>query len=263
MVKVIRTDQELECPDIDDALHQLGVELVLLPDGVSEHDLVQESRDADLILMCYTPITAAVIGAAKTLKGIIKYGVGIDAIDIPAAMARRIPVVNIPEYAERTVAEGAFGLLIALAKRLVPMSREMQSQGWLWPTPTWLGTDIADKTVGLIGVGRIGRHMARITGAGFGARVLGYDPNVSAADTTAAGIEKFSDLHTMLPECDFVSIHCVLNDATRHLIGKAELDMMKPTSCLINVSRGAIVDEMALRDALARRPDCWCRSRRL
>ena len=82
-------------------------------------------RDADLLLMCYTPVPAHVIAAAGKLKGIVKYGVGIDAIDIAAAMARGIPVVNVPEYAEETVAEGAFALMIALAKKLMPIRREM------------------------------------------------------------------------------------------------------------------------------------------
>lgn len=130
-VKIVRTDRELECPHIDAGLRARGAELVLLPDGVGEDELAAEIRDADLLLMCYTPITARIIGAAPRLKGIVKYGVGIDAIDIEAAKARRIPVVNIPEYAEETVAEGAFALMIALAKKLMPIQNAMQSEGWV------------------------------------------------------------------------------------------------------------------------------------
>ena len=137
-------------------------------------------READLLLMCYTPVTARVIEAAETLKGIVKYGVGIDAIDIAAAMARGIPVVNVPEYAEETVAEGAFALMIALAKKLMPITREMEARGWAWPTPRWMGIDLAGRTLGLVGVGCIGRSMARMA-AGFRMRILGYDPHVSAA----------------------------------------------------------------------------------
>src|SRR5207253_10497956 len=124
-LKAVRTDRELECPQIDAGLHALGCDLVLLADGVSEDDLIAATRDADLLLMCYTPVTARVIAAAKTLKGNVKYGVGIDAIDIAAAMARGIPVVNVPDYAEGTVAEGAFALMMALAKKLQPIGREM------------------------------------------------------------------------------------------------------------------------------------------
>src|SRR5262249_42333898 len=159
-------------------------------------------------------------------KGIVKYGVGIDAIDIDAAKARGVPVVNIPEYAERTVAEGAFMLMLALAKKLAPMHVAMRRDGWLWPTQAWLGSGIAGKTVGLVGVGRIGRSIAQMAGSGFQARVLGYDPHVAEAPMRAAGIEKRADLHAMLAECDMVSIHCVLNTQTRGLIGERELRAM-------------------------------------
>src|SRR5438552_165684 len=168
--KVVRTDRELECPGIDAGLRARGCEVMTLPDGVSEDALIAAVRDADLILMCYTPLTARVIDAAAGLKGIVKYGVGIDAIDIAAAARRAIPVVNVPEYAEQTVAEGAFALMIALMKKLMPIGREMARNGWAWPTPRWLGLDLAGRTLGLVGVGRIGSSMARMA-TGFGMRV--------------------------------------------------------------------------------------------
>jgi D-3-phosphoglycerate dehydrogenase len=249
-IKVVRTDRELECPHVDAALRDKGIDLVLLPDNVDDERLVRETRDADLILMCYTPISARLIENAVKLKGIVKYGVGIDAIDIEAAKARKIPVVNIPEYAEETVAEGAFALMIALAKKLIPLNDAMQRDGWAWPTASWIGIDLAEKTVGLVGTGRIGRSMARMTGAGFRARVLGFDPKVSHGTMREHGIEKYDDLHAMLAQCDFVSIHAVLNEDTHHLIGEKELARMKADAFIINVSRGAIVDEAALLVAL-------------
>jgi D-3-phosphoglycerate dehydrogenase len=248
--KAVRTDSELECPEIDRVLRDRGCTLVLLPDGISEDELAREVRDADLLLMCYTPITAKVINGAEHLKAIVKYGVGIDAIDIEAAKARGIPVVNVPEYAEETVAEGAFALMIALAKRLVPIHTAMQREGWVWPVGEWRASDIAGKTVGLVGTGRIGRSMARMAGAGFRARMLGYDPYVDAATMQAHGIEKCDDLNAMLGQCDFVSLHMVLNGETRHIISAAELAAMMPSAFLINVSRGALVDEAALLAAL-------------
>jgi D-3-phosphoglycerate dehydrogenase len=190
-----------------------------------------------------------VIAAADKLKGIVKYGVGIDAIDIPAAIARGIPVVNVPEYAEETVAEGAFALMIALAKRLMPIGREMAAKGWAWPTPQWMGLDLSGRTLGLIGTGRIGRSIARMA-AGFRMRVIGFDPHVPAETMRAGGIEQIADLHALLAASDAVSIHAVLNDETRNLIGGLELGLMKPSAFLINVSRGAIVDEAALVVAL-------------
>src|SRR5262245_12051854 len=162
--------------------------------------------------MCYSPVTAGVLDQAARLKGIVKYGVGIDAIDMEAAGRRRIPVVNVPEYAEETVAEGAFALLIALAKRLRPIGREMDERGWAWPEPRWMGTELSGKTLGLVGVGRIGRALARMAGAGFRMRVLGYDPYVAADEMASAGAAKRGDLRAMLRECDFVSVHCVLNE---------------------------------------------------
>jgi D-3-phosphoglycerate dehydrogenase len=236
-VRIVRTDRELELPGVDAALRGHGHELVLLPEEVTETELAAATADATLLLMCYTPITRRVIEGARQLKGIVKYGVGIDAIDLAAARERGIPVVNVPEYAEETVAEGAFALMIALARKLKPLQRAMDLQGWVWPTGEWLGSDLAGKTVGLVGLGRIGSAFARMAAA-FRMRVLSYDPYVPTAT--------YRNLHAMLAESDFISIHCVLNDETRHLIGEAELRAMKPGAFLINVSRGAIVDETAL-----------------
>src|SRR4051812_25713593 len=187
--KAVRTDRELECPDIDAGLRDAGGEIALLPEGVGEDELIAAVHDADLLLMCYTPVTARVIAAADNLKGIVKYGVGIDAIDIPAAIARRIPVVNVPEYAEETVAEGAFALMIALVKRLMPIGREMAEKGWAWPTPQWQGLDLAGRTLGLVGAGRIGRSMARMA-AGFRMRVIGYSPHTPDDELRRAGIAR-------------------------------------------------------------------------
>jgi D-3-phosphoglycerate dehydrogenase len=235
MARIIRADRELEMREVDAALRRAGHELVLVPENT---DLVAVIGEADLLLMCYTPVTAQVIDAAKKLRGIVKYGVGIDAIDIPAARRRGIPVVNIPAYAEETVAEGAFALLMALAKKLKPLQKAMEKDGWAWPTPRWMGEDLAGKTVGVIGMGRIGTAFARMAGA-FRMRVLSVEKENTAQERQAT-----------LAQCDFVSIHCVLNDSTRGLIGEAELRAMKPSAFLINVSRGAIVDEAALLRAL-------------
>jgi len=243
VARIVRTDRELELAGVDAALRADGHELVLLPDGVSEDVLIREVEQARLLLMCYTPITRPVIENASKLKGIVKYGVGIDAIDLAAARERGIPVANVPEYAEETVAEGAFALMMALARKLKPLQRAMEGGGWAWPTGEWLGSDLAGKTVGLVGLGRIGSAFARMAAA-FRMRVLAYDPYVR---NTAP------DLRAMLAESDFVSIHCVLNEETRHLIGERELRAMKPTACLINVSRGAIVDEAAMLRALVER----------
>ena len=249
-MKIVRTDMELEVPLVDKTLVEWGHDLVLLPDGISEEGLCKELEDCYLLLMCYTPITEKVINSAPRLKGIVKYGVGIDAIDIPAAHKRGIPVINIPEYAEETVAEGAFALLIALAKKIPSLQTTMKEEEWVWPTSQWLGSDIAGKTVGIIGCGKIGSSMARMAGAGFRANVIGYDPYKSLEELSEKGITKYDDLHSLLNESDFVSLHVALDDNAKHIIGKDEFAEMKPSAILINSARGALVDEMALLEAL-------------
>lgn len=252
-MKIVRTDMELETPFVDQTLREKGHDLVLLPDGVSEKILMKEMEDCEILLMCYTPITKKIIDSAKRLKAIVKYGVGIDAIDIPAANAQGIVVVNIPEYAEETVAEGAFAMLISLAKKLPALQKQMKSNAWVWPSQDWLGLDIAEKTLGIIGCGKIGSSMARMAGLGFRAKVIGYDPSKSREELTQKGIEKYDDLLEMIRECDFISVHAVLNKETKHLIGAKEFAVMKKNTIIINSARGALIDEMALVDALEKK----------
>jgi D-3-phosphoglycerate dehydrogenase len=234
-------------PRVDAALRAAGAAVVLLPETVSDDDLARELADADLLLMCYRRIDSHAIARAARLRAIVKYGVGIDAIDLAAARERGIPVANVPLYAEETVAEGAFALLMALFKRFKPIHAAMQSDGWIWPEARWLAHDLAGKTLGIVGVGRIGSSMARMASA-FRMRVLGYDPYV-----TTMPAERRDDLGAMLAESDAVSVHCVLNAETRQLLGAAEIARMKPSAFLVNVSRGEIVDEAALLDALRER----------
>lgn len=249
-VRIVRTDAEIECPDIDTALLNAGAELVLLEGGIDAASLYDAVSSADLLLMCYTPITASVIHNARQLKGIVKYGVGIDAIDINAATAAGIPVVNVPEYAEQTVAEGAFCLMLSLMKRLLPMHKAMQQKGWFDPTSQWLANDISGKCVAVIGTGRIGCAFARMAGMGFGADVIGYDPNVSTEVMATMGIRKVDHLHALLNKADVVSMHNVLSPDTHAMIGPEEFSAMKRNPVFINVSRGALVDESALLIAL-------------
>jgi D-3-phosphoglycerate dehydrogenase len=251
--KAVRTDRANECSRIDEGLRAAGCDLLNFPDGVSEDVLLEAARAADLLVVCYAPVTARVIAAAEKLKGIVKYGVGIDNIDIAAAQARNIPVVNVPDYAEETVAEGAFALMTALMKKVTLINRAMLKDGWVYPDSQWRGCDLAGRTLGLVGVGRIGRSMARMAGKGFRMRVLGYSPRTNAKAMAEAGVEKRDDLRHMLGECDVVSIHAALKPDTRHLIGYPELCAMKSSAYLVNTARGEIVDEAALLRALRER----------
>jgi len=246
--KVVRTDRELQMPQVDRVLREAGAQLVLLADGTPEDELAREVTDADLLLMCYARISRRVIAGAPKLKAIVKYGVGIDAIDLDAAREHGVPVVNVPAYAEETVAEGAFALLMALFKRFKPIHQAMQTEGWAWPEPRWLAGDLSGKTLGLVGLGRIGRSMARMAAA-FRMRVLAYDPHL-APQALPPGVQRCDALDPLLAASDAVSIHCVLNAQTRHLIGAVQLARMRPEAFLVNVSRGEIVDEAALLHAL-------------
>ncbi len=247
---LLRTDAELQMGDSLRADFDQLVEIRTAEDD-QETTIVRHAPAADLIFTCYAPITKRVIDAAPKLRGIVKYGVGVDSIDLDAATARGIPVVHCPDYGTETVADHAFALLIALARRLAAIDRAMQQHGWLWPEPAYMATDLHEKTLGLIGFGRIGKAMAR-RGTGFGMRLLAYDPYVEQDANLLPGLE-FASLDDVISQADFLSLHCVLTSETRGIIGRAELCRMKNSAFLIDVSRGALVDEEALADAVRTR----------
>ena len=205
--KILRTDAELFI--IEQYLDELAaVADVVTTQSTDEDALALEATDAEIILTCYTAITEKVIEAAKNLKGIVKYGVGTDAIDIEAATQRGVMVINCPDYGSDTVADHAFALLIALARRIPVLERVMQKNAWAWPAAEYLGVDLSGKTIGLVGFGRIGRCMAR-RAEGFSITRLATDPYVDFAIFDEYGVQS-AGLDEMLERSDFVSIHCVL-----------------------------------------------------
>jgi (R)-1-hydroxy-2-aminoethylphosphonate ammonia-lyase len=244
---LLRTDADLNMGDSWPAELRKSLRLVTAPDAGLE-TLVGLAPEADLIFTCYDPITAEVIAAAPRLRGIVKYGVGTDSIDLESAAAHGIPVAHCPDYGTDTVADHALALLIAVARKIPAIDRDMQTSGWLWPEDRYCGVDLAGKTLGLVGFGRIGKAMAR-RGGGFGMRRLVYDPYVPH-DTAGWGDLALVALEEVLEEADFLSMHCVLTPETRHLIGPDQLGRMKQSAILVNVSRGALVDPSALVEAL-------------
>ena len=245
--KILRTDAELFI--IEQYLKELSpLAQVTTTERTDEDGLAEAARDVDLILTCYINITAKVIESAANLKGIVKYGVGTDSIDIAAASRRGVMVVNCPDYGTETVADHAFALLIALARRIPELDRAMRERAWIWPAPEWFGVDLAGKTLGLVGLGRIGRAMAR-RARGFGMTLLAADPYVDRRAALDSGVAPVG-LDELLSRADFISIHCVLTPETKGLIGEQAFKRMKKTAYLIDVSRGAIVDEEALFEAL-------------
>jgi D-3-phosphoglycerate dehydrogenase len=245
--KILITDDEVHVENIINDL--AAVADVAKCENNKEETLVKAAKDADLIMVsCFTSISAAVLKSAKNLKAVLKYGVGIDNIDLDAATQKGILVVNCPEYGSDTIAEHAFALIICLAKKLLQIDALMREKGWLWPSTELLGTELLGKTLGLIGFGRIGRAMA-FKALGFGMKLNIYDPYVSS-DLVRDFKTEFVSLDTLLQDSDVVTIHCTLTSETENLVGAAELKKMKKTAFLIDVSRGAIIEEKALLTAL-------------
>jgi glyoxylate reductase len=224
----------------------------LWPDEIPpSHEIILERvRGADGLLCLLTDrIDAEVMDAAGPgLKVISNCAVGVDNVDVPAANARSIPVGNTPGVLTDATADFTFALLMAAARRVVEGERQVRSGGWkTWSLDYMLGADFADATLGLVGFGRIGRAVAR-RAAGFGMRIIFSDPNPAAPEPGVDAAQV--DFETLLRESDFVSLHTPLNDETRGLMNATAFAKMKPTSVLVNTSRGPVVDQSALYDAL-------------
>jgi glyoxylate reductase len=234
-----------------DAIRQ-SCDVDLWPDDLPppRDAVLQRVRGCDGVLSLLTDrIDAEVMDASSCLRVISNYAVGFDNIDVAAADERRIQVGNTPGVLTETTADLAFTLLLAAARRVVEADRYVRSGEWrTWGATLLLGQDVHHATLGLIGLGRIGREMAK-RARGFDMRVLYLDPTRQEDVERELGVEP-ADLDTLLSRSDFVSIHVPLTDATRHLIGERELRLMKPTAILINTSRGPVVDQAALYAAL-------------
>lgn len=229
-------------------LDEIGVELVAAPDG-AEETLARLAEGVSGILTCWAQTTRQVIQAAlPDLKVVTRYGVGLDNIDVAFVTAQGIPVAYVPDYCMVDVAEHTMALLLALSRKVAGFDRSVRRG--VWDIQACLPLNrLTGRTLGLIGFGRIARAVADRASA-FGLRLLATAPSMTPGSTVAGGVEAVS-LDELLRTSDFVSIHCPSTDATRGLIDAAVLQKMKTTACLINTSRGDIVDETALADALA------------
>jgi len=215
--------------------------------GLSQADLIQIIGDYDaLIVRSRTKVTAEVLQAATRLKIVARAGSGVDNIDMEAATRRGVEVVNAPQGNTVAVAEHTLGLMLALARRIPAADAAMKAGGW--PKSKMMGVELRGKTLGIIGLGRIGSTLAR-RAAAFEMRLLAYDSFVSVDHAARLGVEMVP-LDVLLREADFVSVHIPGNDRTRGLIDAQKLALMKPTAYLMNCARGGIVDEAALLQAL-------------
>jgi phosphoglycerate dehydrogenase-like enzyme len=230
-----------------DLLRKAGCELIIPPKfGPHQPDvLLKLLPGADGVLASMDKFNAEVLGsaAAGNLKVISRWGVGYDAIDVPAATKHGIVIAYTPGLLNETVADCAFALLLTMARRIHLGHMGMIQGEW---KPVW-GNDVFGKTLGIIGCGRIGCAMAR-RASGFNMRLIAYDVSPNE-DARKCGIE-FVSLDELLSQSDFVSLHAALTPANRGLLGEAQLRRMKPTAYLINTARGALVDESALVRAL-------------
>ncbi len=227
------------------------LELVPYPPGASGATLHPLLADAHAVALSVTPFRAAEIAAAPSLLVCARIGVGYDAVEVPALTARRIPLMVTGIANSSSVAEQAVAFIFALAKR-GPALHAIVREGRWQDRYAALPTEIAGKTVLVVGFGRIGTRSARKLAA-LDTRVLVHDPFVSDAAIHAAGFEPAPDLDAALPAADFVTIHCPKMPETTGLFDAARLARMKPTAYLVNTARGGIVDEAALHEALVSR----------
>ena len=220
---------------------------------LTKDEIISNLKGRDGLLCLLTDkIDRDVIFSNPRLKAISNYAAGYDNIDIKAATERKIPVTNTPDVLTETTAELAWALLFAVARRIVEgdrFTRDGKFRGWA--PLLMLGQDISGKTLGIIGAGRIGTAFA-LKSKGFNMEVLYVSRRRNEILEKELNAKKV-DLHTLLKNADFVSLHVPLTSETRHLIGEKELRMMKRNAILVNTSRGAVIDEKALVKALKER----------
>jgi D-3-phosphoglycerate dehydrogenase len=203
---------------------------------------------ADGVVVRLHRMGEAEFAAAPRLKVVAKHGVGLDAIDVGAATRRNIQVVFTPQANANAVAEHAIAMMLALAKQIVPASR-LIGEGRFAERNRHEGVELAGRTLGVIGLGRIGYRVAEIARNGFGMAVVGYDPFLPA-DAPRPAVERVGSLDALLARSDFLSLHVPLSGDTNRMLDASTLARLKPGCRIVNTSRGAVIDEIALVEAL-------------
>ena len=233
-------------------LERLSAEatLIYLPDcpSTSLEDVI---RDAHGLGVRLARITPQLMDAAPSLEVIAKHGVGVDNIDIAAATARRIPVVNTPRANSISVAEHILSLMLSLANRICAADADLKT-GRFKSREDYVGVELNGKILGVVGLGRIGTEVARMASAGLGMHVCFFDPLVPVDRMVPDSYSRANTLRELLQQSDFVALCLPLAKNTAGLIGAQELSMMKPTAFLVNTARGGLVDEHALFEVLTK-----------
>ncbi len=240
---------------IPQPIHESGMRVLaakcdarVAPD-FSEATLVREVRDCFGLLVRTAPIPASVIEAAPGLRVIARHGVGYDNIDMAVATRRGVIVAITPRANALSVAEHVLALMLALAKRLVEYDTATRKNQWEIRNG-YRAADLGGKTLGILGMGRIGSLVCKKAKAGLDMEVLAYDPLVPASAMEEAGATVVTDIPSLLKAADVVTLHAPSTPETKGLIGESQLRMMKPSAFLINCARGPVVDEAALVRAL-------------
>jgi len=218
-------------------------------EAATREELLSKIADIEGLVPWMDKVDSIVMDAAPKLKVIANVAVGYDNIDVEEASKRGILVSNTPDVLTDTSADLAFALILASARKLIEMVNLSFKGGWKkWSPMAMLGCDVHHKTLGIIGLGRIGVAVAK-RAKGFSMKVIYYD-TIRRSDESELGVEYIEDIPTLLGMSDFVSIHVPLTSETKYLIGAKELSFMKPTGILVNTSRGPVVDQKALYEAL-------------
>lgn len=241
----------LVCDAIDDILLKIlkdnGMDVDYNPE-VTKDELLRIVKHYDiLVVRSRTRVTAEVISSAENCKIVARVGVGLDNIDQKAAELRNIRVINAVEGAMNAVAELVISLMLSLARHIPQADRTMR--GGVWEKKGLKGTELRGKYLGIVGLGNIGQRLGRLARS-FNMNIIGYDViPINPEFTQEVGLIK-TDLKTLLQSSDYVSLHVPLLESTRYMMNAEKLSLMKKTACLINTSRGGIVDEVALYMAL-------------
>jgi D-3-phosphoglycerate dehydrogenase len=213
----------------------------------SEDDVVRVVKDADVVMAQWAPVKAGAVAAMTRCKGIVRYGIGLDNIDLEAARKKGIPVRNVPDYCIDEVADHTFALALTVQRQVMSVFQRLKGGTWKITPPLAL-PPLRQSVLGLIGFGRIGRLVAERARA-FGMSVLVSDPVVPEAELRQAGASPAS-FDRIVRESDLISLHCPLNEKTKHLINGTVLRQMKSTAIVVNTSRGGLIDLDALVGAL-------------
>jgi len=247
-VYVIQGRGERDYADCQTALDRVPAQLVSLPFIGDAAEVIARTRDADALIISSSPVSRRVMESLEGVKAVMRTGVGYDVIDVPAATELGVVVINVPDIWIREVANHALALLLAWNRRIVTLDREVRGGTWSGRVPGAVTGSLHGETVGIVGLGNIGSAFARRIAA-LETHVIACDPYVDDARFKTLGVERV-DLPTLAARADYVSVHALLNAETRGLLNEAFFRRMKPTACLVNTSRGPVVDEAALARAL-------------